>query len=172
MNLNATSIQKPSIQKPQATRLRCEYLESPLAIDARQPRLSWEMESPAKGAYQRAYQVLMADNREALRLHDGNLWDSGKVVSNQSRHIHYAGTPLHSSQQVFWKVLLWDEHGMPGCWSPIATFTMGLLDSNDWQGDWIGNYLGITQSSPLLRKEFRVEKRIKRALLYATACRH
>ena len=156
-------------QKPQATRLRCEYLENPLAIDTRQPRLSWEMESPAKGAYQSAYRILAADSRDALRSNDGNLWDTGKITSDRSLHIHYEGLPLSSCQQVFWKVLLWDQDGKQARWSSMATFTMGLLEPDDWQGEWIGNYLAITQASPLLRKEFRINKKVKRALLYATA---
>ncbi len=131
-----------SSKKPQAICVRCEYLYKPLAIDTACPRLNWEMSSTAQGAYQSAYQIIVADSREALR----------------------------SSQQVFWKVLLWDEHGKAGRWSQVATFTMGLLDAEDWQGEWIGNHLGITQSCPLLRKEFRVAKKVKRALLYATSC--
>ncbi|MBT3296198.1 MAG: family 78 glycoside hydrolase catalytic domain [Verrucomicrobia bacterium] len=153
-----------------ATNLRCEYLKDPLAIDAGQPRLSWEMDSDAPGAAQSAYRLIAADSKAALKSNHGNLWDSGKVESSQSMHVHYAGTPLASCQQVFWKVKLWDEQGRAGRWTKAATFTMGLLDQSEWQGEWIGNYLGNTHTSPLLRKEFALRGKVTRALFHATAC--
>ena len=153
-----------------ATALRCEYLENPLAIDAAAPRLSWEMACDAPGAAQSAYRVIAADSKDALKRTDWNLWDSGKVDSNQSLHVHYAGKALASCQQVFWKVMLWDEAGRAGRWSKPATFTMGMLDRSEWKGEWIGNYLGNTHTSPLLRKEFSLRGKVKRALFHATAC--
>ncbi len=165
---NASTV--PRNAPPQPVRLRCEYLESPLAVQASHPRLSWEMASSARGARQSAYQIVAADSREALRRNDVCLWDSGKVDCDQSLHIQYAGAPLRSCRQVFWKVRLWDEQGRPGDWSQAATFTMGLLEDGDWCSEWIGNVLGNTQASPLLRKTFCVEKKVRRALLHATAC--
>jgi alpha-L-rhamnosidase len=153
-----------------ATALRCEYLENPLAVDAASPRLSWEMACDAAGAAQSAYRVIAADTKQALKSNGGNLWDSGKVESNQSLQVHYAGETLTSCQQVFWKVMLWDGQGKAGRWSKVATFTMGLLDARDWQAEWIGNYLGNTNTSPLLRKEFALRGKVKRALFHATAC--
>ena len=153
-----------------AIALRCEYLENPLAIDAASPRLSWEMACDAPGAAQSAYRVCAADSKDALKANDGNLWDSGLVESSQSMHVHYAGQPLTSCQQVFWKVMLWDQQGRAGRWSKVATFTMGLLDQSEWQGEWIGNYLSNTHTSPLLRKEFSLKGKVKRALFHATAC--
>ena len=159
-----------SSSRTNATRLRCDYLVEPLSIDTAAPRLSWEMQSLERGAAQSAYRVVVADSRAAIQRNDGNLWDSGKIASAQSLHIHYAGKPLVSCRQVFWKVKIWDESGSAGRWSKTATFTMGLLQEGDWQAKWIGNYLGNTQASPLLRREFKVERKVKRALLHATAC--
>ena len=68
----------------------------------------------------------------------GDLWDSGKVTSEESLNIAYAGKALASSQQVFWKVRAWDEGGKAGSWSESATFTMGVLNDADWQAKWIG----------------------------------
>ena len=154
---------------PAATHLRCEYLVAPMTVDAASPRLSWEMVSDAPGAAQRAYRIIAADSREALRRHEGNLWDSGQVTSNQSMQVHYAGKKLTSCRQVFWKVMIWDEQGRAGRWSMTATFTMGLLDRNEWKGKFIGNYLSNFPACPLLRKEFETRGPVKRALLYATA---
>src|ERR1051326_2445286 len=87
--------------------LRCEYLVDPLAVDSEQPRLSWELESPQREQKQAAYQILTATSVEKLDRGEADLWDSGKVPSDQSIQIAYAGRSLASRQQVFWKVRAW-----------------------------------------------------------------
>ena len=92
--------------------LRCEYRENPMGIDAAKPRLSWRMEvggqrSEVRGQKQRAYQVLVASSPELLAKDQGDLWDSGKVKSDQSIQVEYAGKPLVSGQHCFWKVRVW-----------------------------------------------------------------
>jgi alpha-L-rhamnosidase len=118
--------------------LRCEYLRNPHGIDRPEPRLSWIMQSSRPGARQTAYQVLAASSPELLHANKGDLWDSGKTLSHQSIHLHYAGAPLRSRQSAFWKVRLWDHQGRPTAWSEPASWTMGLLHPTDWQGTWIG----------------------------------
>jgi len=80
------------------TQLRCEYLSNPLGIDARQPRLSWVLESSERGQFQNAYQVLVASTPQRLAKGEGDLWDSGKVMSDQSIQVTYAGKPLRAQQ--------------------------------------------------------------------------
>ena len=46
--------------------LRCEYVVNPEGIDERTPRLSWVMESEARGQKQTAYRVLVASTREPV----------------------------------------------------------------------------------------------------------
>jgi alpha-L-rhamnosidase len=67
--------------------LRCEYLANPLGIDVTEPRLSWVIESTHRGERQTAYQILVASSEELLAKAQGDLWDSGKVVSDQSIQI-------------------------------------------------------------------------------------
>src|ERR1019366_9640387 len=64
--------------------LKCEYRVNPLGLDTPQPRLSWLLESPQRGARQTAYQVLAATTTELLAKGNGDLWDSGKVSSSAS----------------------------------------------------------------------------------------
>jgi alpha-L-rhamnosidase len=118
--------------------LRCEYLVNPLGIDTREPRLSWMLESARRGQVQTAYRVLVAGDPKLLAADPGDLWDSGKVASDQSIQIAYAGRPLQSQQQCFWKVRVWDKDGEPSAWSPAASWTMGLLNRNEWRAHWIG----------------------------------
>src|ERR1043166_7270020 len=66
------------------TDLRCEYRQNPLGIDALKPRLSWVINSSERGQLQTAYQVLAASSAEKLMRGKGDLWDTGRVSSDQS----------------------------------------------------------------------------------------
>jgi len=112
--------------------LRCELIPEPLGIDVPQPRLSWLFRSEARGQAQTAYQVLVASSRTRLNQNQGDRWDSGRVASDATLDVPYAGKPLVSSQQVFWKVRIWDAGGRASDWSPAATWTMGVLAGKDW----------------------------------------
>jgi alpha-L-rhamnosidase len=119
-------------------RLRCEFLAQPLGVDVAAPELSWIVTSDARGQKQTAYRVLVASTREKLEQDQGDLWDSGKVDSADTFGIEYQGTPLASHQQCHWKVMAWDAAGKPGGWSEPSHWSVGLLQPDDWQGEWIG----------------------------------
>ncbi len=160
-----------SLQASDLVDLRCEYRDDPLGIDVVQPRLSWvisdrktedriqktgvgSQEPGSRGIRQTAYQVLVASSEELLNKDQGDLWDSGKVESDQSIQVEYAGKPLASRRQCFWKVRVWtartgdrSEEDCSG-WSEPAGWSMGLLKADDpsspsydgagWQAKWIG----------------------------------
>src|SRR5262245_41865709 len=88
-------------------RLKCEYVENPVGIDAAKPRFSWEVESHRRGERQTAYQILVASSREKLDKNQADKWDSGKIASSDSVNIAYEGTPLKSRETCYWKVRLW-----------------------------------------------------------------
>ncbi len=73
------------------TKLKCEYLVDPLAIDVSSPRLSWVIESRERGQRQTAYQVLVASKPEVLAEDGGDLWDTGSVRSDKQNQVEYAG---------------------------------------------------------------------------------
>src|SRR4051794_20332225 len=81
--------------------LTCEYLENPLGIDVERPRLSWVLGPGARGQRQTAYRVLVASSPESLNDDRGDLWDSGKVDSDQSTFVAYAGQPLASGARCY-----------------------------------------------------------------------
>lgn len=132
--------------------LRCEDLINPSGIDAAQPRLSWMLHSSGRDQSQSAYQIIVASSPSQLVANTGDLWDSGKVVSDESIQISYAGKPLTSRAACVWKVRIWDQTGKVSEWSQPAQWTMGLLSLADWDGaKWIGldgvdvtNYLANT----------------------------
>lgn len=143
-------------------RLRCEYLDAPMGIDTREPRLSWALESKARDQRQSAYQILVASTAELLAARHGDLWDSGKVESSQSTHIPYAGTVLKSGQQCYWAVRVWNGAGVESPWSAQSRFELGLLDPSDWTGEWIGG-------KGLLRKEFELSESVITGRAYVAA---
>ncbi len=117
--------------------LGCECFINPLGIDTPKPRLSWVIESGKRGELQTAYEVLVASTPELLAKDKGDLWDSGRVVSDQSIQIEYAGQPLESRMECHWKVRVWDKAGKASDWAKPARWTMGLLQAEDWSAKWI-----------------------------------
>jgi alpha-L-rhamnosidase len=79
----------------------------------------------------------VANTPNKLVQDQGDLWDSGKVDSDQSIHVLYAGTPLRSRMRCFWKVRVWDEAKNVSPWSSTGCWTMGLLMPEDWKAKWI-----------------------------------
>ncbi len=150
----------------------CEYRTDPLGIDVTVPRFSWRMETERQGARQTAYRILAASDETLL--HDGqaDVWDSGKVESDQSVHVPYGGSALSSRQRVYWRVIVWDEIEA-SYESDSSWFEMGLLESSDWHAQWIGGALvGGARSTipvPYLRKPFAVSSAVQSARLYVTA---
>ncbi len=118
--------------------LRCESLPNPQGIDAPWPRLSWMLQSSQRDQKQSAYQILVATSAARLREGKTDLWDSGKVVSDQSWLVRHAGQPLASRTECFWKVRVWDADGKASAWSQPALWTMGILSPTDWHAQWIG----------------------------------
>ena len=151
LTLLAALLTATAAQAAEVKNLRCEYRESPLGVDALRPRLSWKIEvrdrkSEVRGLKQTAYQVLVASSEKLLKKDKGDLWDSGKVVSDQQNQIEYAGKPLASRMHCFWKVRVWTTAILnpeprtltPSDWSSSAMWTMGLLDQASWNAKWIG----------------------------------
>jgi len=155
------------------TNLRCEYMTNPLGIDIARPRLSWELRDDRRGARQSAYQIQVATDEAALHKGAADLWDSGKVASDQSAHVAYAGEALSSGQRAWWRVRAWDAADQPGEWSAAAYWEMGLLERDAWQGQWIGAMLAggphTTSPAPFVRTRFTLDRPVGRARLYATA---
>jgi alpha-L-rhamnosidase len=137
---------KPSDQQVMAglvpRDLRCEYLRNPLGIDDQNPRLSWKLISPdpaRRGQRQTAWQILVASSLDGLGRDHGDLWDSGKIESEQSIHNPYGGKRLQSRMWCWWKVRVWDEGGHVSVWSQPGQWSMGLLGTESWaKAKWIG----------------------------------
>jgi alpha-L-rhamnosidase len=169
--------------------LRTEYRIDPLGIDEVQPRLSWQVESKSRGEKQTAFQILVASSAKLLQQGKGDLWDSGRFMSDETIGTVYAGSPLVSQEHCYWKVRIWNQEGQ-ATWSHPAEWSMGLLKPEDWLSGWIGydaerlklahpllaDGAGDGQKAdpylppvPYFRKNFNVGRSIVRATLYASA---
>lgn len=151
----------------QLSHLRVEYVENPLGVDMPDPRFSWVLEGGERGTDQSAYRVLVSQSKETLNRDTADVWDSGKVKSDQSFHIAYDGSPLQSSEKYYWKVRVWNQDSVASNWSDVNEFITGLLHPDDWQGQWIGA-ADSTVSAPLLRKEFDLSEQVKSAYLFVS----
>ncbi len=161
--------------KSSVINLRCESRINPLGIDTRNPYLSWNLFSDQRNQGQKAYQILVASNEDLLSRNKGDLWNSGKIFSDQSIGLRYAGKELQSRSSYYWKVRIWDSNGKVSKWSDSSLWEMSLLDENEWQGQWIndGKQVPVRDEdlykddpAPLFRKDFVVDGKIKRARLY------
>jgi alpha-L-rhamnosidase len=162
--------------------LRCEYLVAPLGLDERRPRLNWTLDSDRRGARQTAYRIRVSSSAEKLAAGEADFWNSGRIASNQTAHVVYAGRPLRSRDVCHWCVEVCDETGHTVRSAP-SLWTMGLLEQADWSAKWIAADPEIIQRDPeaiaptltecgtpaLFRKEFEVPGPIKRATVYASA---
>jgi len=146
--------------QPQAPQnLRCEYLTNPETIDAAPPRLSWIPVSTTRGDAQTAYQVLVSKDAAVA---NGDVWDSGETKSAQFVNVPYAGKALESGKTYYWKVRAWNKAGAASAWSAVARFGVGLLNKNDWKGQWIAG-------GNALRKEFKVTGKVASAKVFIAA---
>jgi alpha-L-rhamnosidase len=154
-------------RKMKISELKCEYLENPLGIDIRQPRFSWNISGNQRGIIQSAYWILVADNKELLKDGTGNIWDSGKILSDKLMNIVYQGAQLKSDQTYYWSVCVWDQNGVASSWSKAALFHTGLFNQDDWKAQWIASG-DSTLEAPLFRKDFDINKQVKNAFVYVT----
>ncbi len=147
--------------------LLCEYMTEALGIDVLLPRFSWNTDLVERGQFQKAYQILVASIVENLDKDYGDMWDSGRIESNQSVNVIYSGKKLKSEQICYWKVRIWDKDEKATSYSNISKFEVSLLRPEDWQAEWIGSDDKEANGvAPLFRKEFTLKKNIKRARVY------
>ena len=157
--------------------LTCDQQPDPLAVVSKQPRFGWMLESRdpgARGVGQSAWRILVSSSGERLNREEGDLWDSGRVVSRETLNVAYQGKALAFERAAFWKVEVWDDRGSGSGWSASAELTMAPADL---VARWIaagragsdgGAEEGVTEPMPVFRKQFGIEKPVARAMLYVS----
>ncbi len=155
--------------------LKLENKQTPLGVDIQQPRFSWNLDSDQRGTRQKAYRILVSssENFDDLSV----IWDSKKIESDQSIQIFYKGKKLESNKKYFWKVNVWDQNGNKHA-SPASFWTTGLFKKTEWKAQWIGldraegsdapDFMRRKLSARMLRKEFKLQKKVKRATVFVS----
>ena len=151
--------------------LLCNSLANPLGVHDPAPRLTWQLAAEdRRGIVQTAYQIKVSTRPGG----PADLWDSGRVSSEQSVQVRYAGQPLPSRTRAYWQVTYWDDQGTAVTSQPGASFwETGLLRRDDWSAQWIGAPWHGDQRrgahAPYLRKRFELPATPVSARLYITA---
>ena len=100
------------------------------AIRNEQPYFGWIMNDAKPNTLQIAYRILVASDAGLLSQNQGDMWDSGRTDSDNSRAVHYAGKPLQPSTVYYWKVQTWSNHGEESPFSaPKSFITAATLDN-------------------------------------------
>ncbi len=150
--------------------LLCADQENPLAVSHSELDLSWKLRAAdpsMRGLAQTAYQVLVSSSKEELAADRGNLWNTEKVTSSDTRNVTYAGQPLLPGATYWWKVRVWDGRGVASLWSSPSQWTVALRPE-DWRAKWIAKQpdgAEPEQAMPVFRRAFPVKRSVKRALL-------
>ncbi len=156
--------------------LQTEMRENPEGLGMENPRFSWKLTSNKPDVMQKAYQIDVAISEKNLNAGSDLLWSSGRVESDLSVLIDYRGKPLESGTMYYWRVTVWSNHGEMAR-SDIRCWSTALLNESDWNAKWIGvndpENLKVeenrtTLSARYFRKEFTVEAKPKRVVLYVS----
>jgi len=128
--------QAPTARGP--VELKVDNLAMPLGIDDPAPRFSWQLRDSTPGARQTAYQILVSSRSSSTGDQKADVWDSGRIDSDQSLNVRYRGPALHPSKRYFWRVRVWDVSGSLYPGSAASWWETGLLEQKAWQAGWIG----------------------------------
>lgn len=148
--------------------IRIEDRQRPLGIDIVSPRLSWQIEVVEANFLQCAYQIQVAERKPDFN--DALVWDSGKVVSEQSHLIPYAGEELKERLTYYFRIRIWNTQGEASEWSGTEYWEMGILQQSGWQAEWITAKANKHDDpSPYFRKQFILDKKVLKARVYASS---
>lgn len=152
-----------------ATECKVNNLDTPMGIDTT-PRFSWVNKSKTIGRAQSAYQIIVSSTRELAEAHTGDLWDTGKVQSDASFDIPYAGQTFVSRMDCYWSVRVWDEEDTASDWTQVNRFGIGILDQREWMAKWISASTdsggSAVMPAPMLRKGFSLTDKVKNAKIF------
>ncbi|WP_215223279.1 family 78 glycoside hydrolase catalytic domain [Echinicola shivajiensis] len=149
--------------------LNCDYLVNPIGLDNPTPSFSWILTSNERAVYQESYRVIVDEQLQNVKSKSGKVWDSGQVLSERSVNIDYGGGEFNSNATYYWRVGIRTKEGEE-YWSDPASFHTALLHKEDWVGKWISTREKIEDASPVFRKPFKLDQRVRRAHVFVTAC--
>ncbi len=111
------------------TGLRVELLSEAFGIGPSNPALSWEVNDNDSNEIQTAYQVLVASTKEKIDANNADVYDSGKVLSDESTYVKLENLSLAQNSLYYWKVRTWDKADAPSQYSEPKCITTAVGSS-------------------------------------------
>ncbi|MCR5082038.1 MAG: glycoside hydrolase family 78 protein [Parasporobacterium sp.] len=162
-------------------------MNNPQGVVDNQPDFSWKLRSSNKNDYQKSYRIKVYDEYENL------FWDSGVQYSDEVYGMKYKGKKLESHRKYYFNITSVSGFNCERS-ECESTFTTGNLE-NKWSALWIEAeqqrkplsdctdmwkiFSGMVSSSQnpeeylnpavCFRKEIKICKKVKKALLYASS---
>ncbi len=114
---------KASLKSPYG--LMVEFIREPegTIINDMVPEFSWIV--PSEAVLQNGYQILISSDRNLLNSNNGDVWNSGVVLSNNSCNIRFGRGRLKENSKYFWKVRIQDKKVRLSEYSDIQVFKTG-----------------------------------------------
>ncbi len=107
---------------------------SPLIINTKTPDFGWQIQSDNNDIAQSAYQIEIYSD---LSGRNEKIWDSGKVLSNQSQEIRpNFSKDLKTGIRYQWRVRVWDNNDRVSSWSELTSFRI-QPDDIESNANWI-----------------------------------
>lgn len=140
--------------------LKCEYSQTPLAIDEVYPRFTWKL---GGGGCQQSYSFLFS--KDSAALHNGTAWKIGPIASSRY-YYQYDGPPLEPLTKYYWgvEIITCDGQLLP---LAASHFETGMRGKQSWKGAWISDgfdkeYLPASR----FQKTFQVTKKVSSVRCY------
>jgi hypothetical protein len=105
--------------------LMVEFIRDPekVKILDLKPEFTWIVSYNA--GIQTSYRILVASSREKLDMNVADVWDSNRIISQESSEVEYSGAGLQPDTKYFWKVQIWNSRNKPSGYSNIQPFITG-----------------------------------------------
>ena len=124
-------------ESTQIVEMTTNDMVQPLGIDET-PYFSWKMKDSKEGQKQSAYQIMLGETKEDLE-NSNFVWDTGKVLSDESVGILYDGDELEAEKDYFWQIRVWDKEEKE-ILSDVSSFEMGKMSSVWNNTEWITSF--------------------------------
>ena len=104
--------------------LMVEFIRQPAGVPVLdlKPEFSWIVQ-PETGR-QTAFRIIVLSAVEGGKT-EKVVWDSGRIVKNNSTEVEYGGTPLSPDTGYKWKVMIWDDNDRSSPFSQFQDFHTG-----------------------------------------------
>lgn len=152
----------------QVKNLQTEYRVNPMGIDSKCPHFSWQLLSEKRGIIQKNYRIYIRKESIVSEI----IYDSGYVEDSTSTNVVLKDFLPEPCTRYYWTVEVTNTYDESVMSKENSFFETGLLGT-DWDGaKWISvdsfedNY---DKSSPLFRKDFNLDSKIRKARLYTSA---